>query len=76
MSFISSNVELLNYEQQDKSFFLNFNKYIFDDIKDKKILEEVLYTISLSIGDSYNVQEIIFLVDNEEIEKSVIGSIE
>lgn len=76
MSFISSNVELLSYEQQDKSFFLNFNKYIFDDIKDKKILEEVLYTISLSIGDSYNVQEIIFLVDNEEIEKSVIGSIE
>jgi germination protein M len=76
MSFLNTNAKLLNYELKDGSLILNFNSYILDDIKDKKILEEVIYSIALSVGDNYDVKEVIFKVENEEIEKSTIGGIE
>ena len=40
------------------------------------ILEEVIYTICLSIGDNYDVEEVSFTVEDEEIYKSVIKTIE
>jgi len=76
MSFLNTNAKLLDYNIKDDVLTLNFNNYIFDDIKNKKILEEVVYSIALSVGDNYNVKEVIFMVDNKEIEKSTIGSIE
>jgi germination protein M len=76
MSFLNTNAKLLNYELNESSLTLNFNNYIFDDIKNKKILEEVIYSIALSVADNYGVKEVIFKVDNEEIEKSTLGSIE
>lgn len=76
MSFLNINAKLLNYELNNDSVVLNFNSYILDDMKNKKILEEVIYSIALSVGDNYSVKEVIFKVDNEEIEKSTLGSIE
>ncbi|MDD2490029.1 MAG: GerMN domain-containing protein [Bacilli bacterium] len=76
MSFLNNNVELLNYKLNSNIMELDFNSYIFDDITNKKILEEVIYSIALSIGDNYDVNEVIFLVNNEEIEKSVIHALE
>jgi germination protein M len=76
MSFLNTNAKLLNYELNESSLTLNFNNYIFDDIKNKKILEEVIYSIALSVADNYDVKEVIFKVDNEEIEKSTLRSIE
>ena len=46
---------------------LEFNDYIFNDYEDKKILEEVIYTISLSIYDNYNVREVSFINDSKEV---------
>ena len=48
-----------------------FNQYIFNDLGTKNILEEVIYTISLSVEANYNVKEVSFEVNNEEIYKSV-----
>lgn len=76
MSFLNTNAKLLNYELNGDSLTLNFNSYILDDIENKKILEEVIYSISLSVGDNYGVKEVIFMVENEEIEKSTLGGIE
>ncbi|MDD2469431.1 MAG: GerMN domain-containing protein [Bacilli bacterium] len=76
MSFLNTNAKLLNYELKDKTLILNFNSYLFDDIKNKKILEEVIYSIALSVGVNYDVKEVIFMVENEEIEKSTIGGLE
>jgi germination protein M len=76
MSFLNANAKLLNYELTEDSLTLNFNSYILDDIKNKKILEEVIYSIALSVGDNYGVKEVIFKVENEEIEKSTLGGIE
>lgn len=76
MSFLNSNTKLLATEQEVDSLFLTFNSYIFNDMNDRNILEEVIYTISLSIGDNYDVKEVIFEVEDQEIYKSVIKTIE
>lgn len=76
MSFLNSNTKLLATEQEIDTLFLVFNEYIFNDMNDKKILEEVLYTINLSIKDNYDVNEVIYKVGDEEICKSTIKSIE
>ena len=55
---------------------IEFNSYIFNDIDTKDILEEVIYTICLSINDNYDVKEVAFNVNEEEIYKTVLKSIE
>lgn len=76
MSFLNDNVKLLSVEQIEDTLNLNFNEYIYSDLDTKEILEEVIYTICLSIEDNYNVKQIVFNVNNEEIYKSVLKSIE
>ena len=71
MSFLNSNTVLLSSELNDESLSLVFNQYIFNDLETKNILEEVIYTISLSVEANYNVKEVLFQVNNEEIYKSV-----
>lgn len=76
MSFLNSNTEILNVTTTDDIMELNFNSYIFQDSEDKNILEEVIHTISLSIKDNYDVSEVVFKVNEEEICKSVLKSLE
>ena len=67
LSYLASSVKLLNYETLENSINLTFNNEIFSDFNDKNILEEVKYSISLSIKDSIHVEEVNFLVDGEII---------
>ena len=76
MSYINSNTKLLEANIKDNKMELLFNSYIFNDYNKKDILEEVIDTISLSVKDNYDVNEVIFYVDKEEIYKSVLKSIE
>lgn len=76
MSFLNNNTKLLNYQITDKTLSLNFNDFVLDDIKNKKILEEVIYSIALSIADNYKVSEVVFLVENEAIDKNVVYSVD
>ena len=76
MSYLNGNISLLATEQELDSLSLVFNNYLFNDANSKNILEEVIYSISLSVGDNYDVQEVIFEVNDEEIYKSVIKTIE
>lgn len=76
MSFLNSNTKLLKVNQKSDSLDLVFNQYIFDDIDEKKILEEVIYTICLSVADNYDVKEVSFTVDDQEIYKSVLKTLE
>lgn len=76
MSFLNQNVKLLSAEQAGVELNLEFNSYIFNDVDEKNILEEVIYTICLSVGDNYDVSQVSFTVDHEEIYKSVIKTIE
>ena len=76
MSFLNSNTELLDIQQSENVLSLNFNSYIFNDATKKDILEEVIYTICLSVGDNYNVEEVVFQVDTEEVYKTVLKDVE
>ena len=76
MSFLNSNTKLLNYKLEDGKLTLNFSEDILSDVTTNNILEEVIYTISLTMNDNYGVEEVIFLVEDEEIYKSLIKDIE
>lgn len=76
MSFLNYNTKLINYELTDDVLTLNFNNYLLDDASSKSVLEEVIYSISLSIRDNYDVKEVIFNVEGNEITKSVLKNIE
>ena len=68
MSYLASSVELESYEELENQVTLSFNNAIFDDFTEQNILEEVKYSISLSIQDTLHVDEVIFKVDDEVIE--------
>ena len=67
MSYLATNAELLNYEITEEKINMSFNRYLLESFEDKSILEEVKYTIALSIKDNFNVNEVVFSVDNEKI---------
>lgn len=76
MSYLNSNVELIEASNEDDILNLSFNNYIFDDVNEQSILEEVIYTICLSVNDNYDVKEVVFTADDQEIYKSVLKTIE
>lgn len=67
MSYLDTNVKLLDYEITDNVIKLNFNDLILSDITNNLILEEVMYTIGLSLCDDLNLDTVVFLVNNQEI---------
>ena len=67
MSYLNSNAKLLDYSLNDDVIDLNFNEYLFDNDKDQKVLEEVIYSISYSIEDNLNINKVNFYVNNKEI---------
>ena len=76
MSYLNDNTELLSVNESEEKLVVNFNSAIFNDINTKEILEEVIYTISMSINDNYGVNTVIFNVEDEEICKKTLKSIE
>ena len=76
MSYLNSNTELLSVNENEEELVVNFNSAIFNDINTEEILEEVIYTISMSINDNYSVNTVVFNVEDKEIYKSVLKSIE
>ncbi len=68
ISYLASSAELLNYQILENQVNLSFNNYIFDDLNEKNILEEVKYSISLSLKDSIGAKQVNFIVDEEVID--------
>ena len=68
ISYLNNNTELLSYNETDKSLLLNFNENILDDINSNNILEEVSYSINLSIKDNYDdVDSVLYYVNDKII---------
>ena len=76
MSFLNSNTKIISSNQVEDELIVNFNNGILNNITTNEILEEVIYTILLSINDNYDVNIVSFNVDNKEIYKTVLKSIE
>ena len=66
MSFLNSNIKLLEYREEDDIMYLNFNDYLFDG--NDKVLEEVIYSLAYSVFDNYDVKMVMFEVNNEKID--------
>ena len=67
ISYLNNNTELLSYNETDKSLLLNFNENILEDINTNNILEEVSYSINLSIKDNYDVDSVIYYVNDKVV---------
>ena len=65
ISFLNSNTVLLDYQEDDGIMRLNFNDYIMDG--NDKLVEEVVYTISLSVFDNYPSEMVSFEVNGEVV---------
>lgn len=65
ISYLNSNTELLSYNETDKALLLNFNESILSDINTNNILEEVTYSINLSIQDNYDIDEVFYYVNDK-----------
>lgn len=62
-SSLNTNVSLVNYEEIDDVMYLAFNEAIYDNSLKKEILESVKYTISMSIKENYDVDEVVFKIN-------------
>ena len=67
MSYLNYETKLINYDLDGDKLDLYFNEYLFDNSKDKKVLEEVIYSIKYSLQDTINVSNINIFVNNQEI---------
>lgn len=77
MSYLNAEASLLGYEYTDNNLKLNFNELLLNGIDNKNILEEVIYTISLSANDLYDDLEMVsFYVNNEEVYTMNLSEIE
>lgn len=65
MSFLNSKARLIDYKEENNILFLNFNEFLYDT--DDKILEEVVYSISYSVFDNYDVNMVMFQVNGEDV---------
>lgn len=75
ITLLDKNIKLIDYKINDDQMFLNFNNSIF--INQDSIVEEVVYSISYSVFSSYDqIEEVVFLANNEEILKKSKKDIE
>ncbi len=76
MSYLNASAELNNYELVGSNLKLNFNELLLNDLDEKNILEEVIYTISLSVNNIYNnLETVSFYIDNTEVYNISISEI-
>lgn len=68
MSYLNSSTELNSYSLSGNELKLDFNELLLNDLDKNNILEEVIYTISLSLNDMYsNLETVSFYVENNEM---------
>lgn len=65
VSVVNRDLELIDYREENDAFILNFNHSLFDS--NNKVLEEVLYCISYSVFDNYDVSMVLFEVEGKNV---------
>lgn len=64
--YINNNLVLEDYKFNKDTLNLVFNEYIYDNIEEKTLLEEVKYIISESIFENYDVKKVVLDTKNEK----------
>lgn len=70
MSYLNSNTKIISINESNDRLVIDFDDNIFNDKDSLTVLDEVIYTISLSLFDNYDIKEVIFTVNEQEIYKS------
>ncbi len=65
VSYLHANAEMTNYEILEQEIKLSFNNYLLDDVTNGNVLEEVKYTIFLSLRDTYNIEKVEFNIKSD-----------
>lgn len=77
ISYLNANAEITDYQIKENEIKLSFNKYLLDDFENSSVIEEVQYTIYLSLRDTYNIESVEFNIENEDKNVNlVINSLE
>jgi germination (cortex hydrolysis) and sporulation (stage II, multiple polar septa) len=69
ISYLKASANMTNYELLENAISLSFNNYLIANMKEEQILEEVKYSIALSLRDTYGINEVIFNIPNSENSK-------
>lgn len=59
ISYLNASYELQDYEVLENSITLSFNNTILANLNDEDINEEVRYTLSLSLRDTYDIDNVV-----------------
>lgn len=69
ISYLKASANITNYELLENAISLSFNNYLIANMKEEQILEEVKYSIALSLRDTYGINEVIFNIPDSENSK-------
>lgn len=69
ISYLAASANMTSYELLESSISLSFNNYLIANMKEEDILEEVKYSIALSLRDTYGIDEVIFNIPDTENSK-------
>ena len=69
ISYLAASANMTNYELLENTINLSFNNYLIANMKEEQILEEVKYSIALSLRDTYGINEVIFNIPDSENSK-------
>ncbi len=61
ISYLSANTELTNYELLENEIQLSFSPLLYEGLASKDLEEEVKYSISLSLKDTLNIENVTFI---------------
>ena len=66
ISYLAASTNMTSYELLENAITLSFDNYLIANMKEEDILEEVKYSIALSIRDTYGINDIVFNLPNSE----------
>lgn len=67
ISYLTASSNLLSYELLENSITLSFDNHLIANLQNDNILEEVKYSIALSLRDTYDITEVVFNINGKEI---------
>ena len=63
ISYLNASFELKDYQVMENAIHLSFNNLLLANLDEKDIEEKVKYTLSLSLRDTYNIEDITITLD-------------
>ena len=76
ISVLSYNLKLEDYEICDDTLTLVFNDFIYDNLEEKIVNEDLIDIISYSVFDNYDVSKVVFMENNNKISEKLRKNLE